>query len=90
MALHSRAGLFRREIHAAEQRFPARIGMQILKGRIYLEGNKGLTFLHRFLQNPECLILVAERRVNSGNTYIEFAFTPLIICRASRCLPISA
>ena len=42
--------------------------MQILKGRIFLEGNKELTFLNRFLQNPECLILVAERRVNSGNT----------------------
>ncbi len=42
--------------------------MQILKGRIFLEWNKDrVAFLNRFLQDPECLILVAERRVDRGN-----------------------
>src|SRR5688500_12291731 len=69
LGLYSRAALFRRVIHAAEKNLPAWIGMQTLKARIFLEANKGMTsFLHRFLQNPECLIPVAERRVNSGGT----------------------
>ena len=42
--------------------------MQILKWRIFLDYDKErVAFLNRFLQDPECLILVAERYVNTHN-----------------------